>query len=277
MAEVWALQVPLWSYSLYMLVTLFTLSQHREGSSPIHQEPLSIHKMRKLLVFESCLMELFQKCPVCSRVCDVKKNIRGTFFAIVQRCPHCQYWRQWKSQPVIGHSTPAGNLQLSAAIYLSGASFFTVQKVFKAMQLQLHTYKQFRIHCCNFIEPAVLHKWKTDQAAILQRLSQEGSAILGGDMRADSPGHCAKYGSYTMMNLNTNNVIDIQLVQSNEVGGSTNMEKEGLKRSLKLMEESGINLDCIVSDRHPQIQKFLTDAKIIQFYDVWNFEKGNIF
>lgn len=57
------------------------------------------------------------------------------------------------------------------------------------MQLQIHSYKQFRVHCCSFIEPAVLHKWKTDQAAILQRLSQDGSAILGGDMRADSPGN----------------------------------------------------------------------------------------
>ncbi|XP_030269578.1 uncharacterized protein LOC115579945 isoform X2 [Sparus aurata] len=257
-------------------VTLLTKStDESEDPSTTHGEPLSTHKIRKLLVFETCLMELFEKRPVCSRVCDIKKNIRGTFFAIVQRCPHCLYQRRWKSQPVIGHSTPAGNLQLSAAIYFCGASFFNVQKVFKAMQLQIHSYKQFRVHCCSFIEPAVLHKWKTDQAAILQRLSQDGSAILGGDMRADSPGHSAKYGSYTLMDLNNNNVIDIQLVQNNEVGGSTNMEKEGLKRSLKVMEDSGIKLDCIVSDRHPQIQKFLTDAKITQYYDVWHFEKAS--
>lgn len=40
------------------------------------------------------------------------------------------------------------------------------------------------------------------------------------------------------------------------------------------MEESGIKFDCIVSDQHPQIQKFLSDAKITQYYDVWHFEKG---
>ncbi|XDV11168.1 hypothetical protein PO909_000180 [Leuciscus waleckii] len=230
--------------------------------------------MRKLLVFEECLMELFEKCPVCTKVCEVKTRLRGTFMEVWQRCPHCQYQRRWKSQPVIGNSTPAGNLQLSTAIYVSGASFFNIQKVFKAMQLQMHSYRQFRRHCRNFIEPAVLHKWKNDQAAVLQQLSTDGSAILGGDMRADSPGHSAKFGSYTMMDLNKNTVIDIQLVQSNEVGGSLNMEKEGLKRSLAVITESGIKLDCIVSDRLPQIQKFLTDAKITQYYDVWHFEKG---
>ncbi|CAM4713355.1 unnamed protein product [Leuciscus chuanchicus] len=187
-----------------------------EDTSPFPEQSSAIPKMRKLLVFEECLLELFEKCPVCTQVCEV----------------------------------------------------------FKAMQLQMHSYRQFRIHCRNFIEPAVLHKWKNDQAAVLQQLSTDGSAILGGDMRADSPGHSAKFGSYTMMDLNKNTVIDIQLVQSNEVGGSVNMEKEGLKRSLAVITESGIKLDCIVSDRLPQIQKFLTDAKITQYYDVWHFEKG---
>lgn len=63
--------------------------------------------------------------------------------------------------------------------------------------------------------------------------------------------------------------------KSNEVGGSYHMEKEGLRRSLDLLEESGINLDCIVTDRHPQIQKFLKDRKINHYYDVWHMAKGN--
>ncbi|CAG2218046.1 unnamed protein product [Mytilus edulis] len=37
--------------------------------------------------------------------------------------------------------------------------------------------------------------------------------VLGGDGRCDSPGYSAKYGSYTLMDLNTNKILDIQLVQ----------------------------------------------------------------
>ena len=50
--------------------------------------------------------------------------------------------------------------------------------------------------------------------------------------------------------------------KSNEVGGSHNMEKEGLKRSLELLESKGVAVDYIVTDRHPQIQKFLRDRNL---------------
>ena len=44
-----------------------------------------------------------------------------------------------------------------------------------------------------------------------------GHLILGGDTRADSPGHCAKYGSYTMMELNAKKIVVIQLIQMTSV------------------------------------------------------------
>lgn len=52
------------------------------------------------------------------------------------------------------------------------------------------------------------------------------------------------------------------------------MEKEGLKRSLEWLEACGVRLDCIVTDRHPQIQKFLKERNVTQYYDVWHLEKG---
>ncbi|KAJ4933026.1 hypothetical protein JOQ06_029864, partial [Pogonophryne albipinna] len=76
-----------------------------------------------------------------------------------------------------------------------------------------------------------------------------------------------------MMDLKNNKVVDLQLVQSNEVGGSYHMELEGLKRSLELLKERGVTLDCIVTDRHLQIQKFLRESSITQFFDVWHIEK----
>ena len=37
--------------------------------------------------------------------------------------------------------------------------------------------------------------------------------MIGGDGRADSPGYSAKFGSYTVMELKRDVVIDVQLVQ----------------------------------------------------------------
>ncbi len=53
------------------------------------------------------------------------------------------------------------------------------------------------------------------------------------------------------------------------------MEKEGLKRCLDHLEANGVAVEYITTDRHPQIQKFLRERNIVQFYDVWHFEKGD--
>ncbi|XP_031162793.2 uncharacterized protein LOC116055133 isoform X1 [Sander lucioperca] len=239
-------------------------------SSTVSQASLP-YDVPKYIVYENCLLELFESCPVCSSMCDVRKTIRGTFLAVDQTCHRCEFNRQWKSQPFIG-STPAGNIHLSAAVYFTGTSFIQMKKVFNAFGVRSMRYQAFRKHAKTYLEPAIVWKWKRAQQVELQSLSQQSKVIIGGDMRADSPGHCAKFGSYTVMNLETSTVIDIQLVQSNEVGGSYYMEKEGLKRSLALLEASGVTLDCIVTDRHLQIQKYLREKGYVNELIALTFE-----
>lgn len=54
------------------------------------------------------------------------------------------------------------------------------------------------------------------------------------------------------------------------------MEKEGLVRSLKFLQDSGLTVDTIITDRHPQIQKYLREMmpSITHYYDVWHTAKG---
>ncbi|KAG1924676.1 si:dkeyp-30e7.2, partial [Pimephales promelas] len=85
------------------------------------------HKMSKYIVYESCLLELFEVCLRCGRASRPRTRTMGTFLRVEQNCPHCGLSRTWNSQPIIG-SVPAGNLQLAAAVYASGASFSTLEK-----------------------------------------------------------------------------------------------------------------------------------------------------
>lgn len=48
-------------------------------------------------------------------------------------------------------------------------------------------YNTFRRHANLYIEPAIIHKWKSAQMAMIEKLKAQNN-ILGGDMRADSPG-----------------------------------------------------------------------------------------
>ena len=44
-------------------------------------------------------------------------------------------------------------------------------------------------------------------------MEEKQGLMLGGDGRADSPGHSAKYGSYSIIDLNKNKAITLKLVQ----------------------------------------------------------------
>ena len=135
----------------------------------------------------------------------------------------------------------------------------------------------YYFHSKIYLQPTVYKVWREHQNALLAELSvTPGGLVLGGDGRADSPGHSAKYGSYTVMEMRLNKVVDIQLVQSNEVGGSFHMELEGLKRTIQLLWQNDLVPSVIISDRHVSIQKWIREnlPDTTHYYDVWHVAKG---
>ncbi|CAJ1081064.1 uncharacterized protein LOC117830406 isoform X1 [Xyrichtys novacula] len=227
----------------------------------------------KYIVFESCLRELFQTCPLCRQECEVQQQRSGTFVSFSQLCPNCQFRRKWQNQPIRG-STPVGDLQMSAAIHFTGGSFAQVKKVSKAINLQMFQKDTFRRHVRMFLEPAIIHKWIKDQQILVQELKQKNKITLGGCIKMDSSGQSAKFSSCSLMELEKNKVIDVQLVQSCEVGVESNMEKEALRRGLDVLDVNHLNVDCIVTACNAQVQEYLKERQVTQYCDVCHFERG---
>lgn len=122
---------------------------------------------------------------------------------------------------------------MSGAILFSGASYTKTLRALGSMGLVCISDSTFKKHSREFLQPTVYRMWKAEQELLLNQLAaMSGKLEIGSDGRADSPGHSAKYGSYSVLELRLNKVIDIQLVQSNEVGGSYHMELEGLAGQL---------------------------------------------
>uniref|UniRef100_A0A8W8NUB4 Uncharacterized protein n=1 Tax=Magallana gigas TaxID=29159 RepID=A0A8W8NUB4_MAGGI len=92
----------------------------------------------------------------------------------------------------------------------------------------------------SYVVPASIFTWDFHQQTLLAEY-QGRPLTLGGDAWCDSPGFSAKFGSYTLMELSSGKILDFQLLQSNEVPGSTHMELEGLKIGLKHLEDAGIS------------------------------------
>ena len=77
-----------------------------------------------------------------------------------------------------------------------------------------YSERAFYQHQNDFLHPCITDVYKQQQAKLLAEIKKEKRAlVIGGDGRADSPGHSAKFGSYTVMELKKKVVIDVQLVQ----------------------------------------------------------------
>ena len=65
-------------------------------------------------------------------------------------------------------------------------------------------------------------------------------------------------------------------MQSNLVASSNHMEKEGLKNALQFLMEKSINIGALITDRHKQVTKFVSQSypDIDHRFDVWHVAKG---
>lgn len=173
-----------------------------------------IHEGRTFIVFESALMQLFRECTSCNRKCtNISKTVIGSFLRITQKCIRCNHTFIWNSQPFVG-GTPAGNILTSAAILYTGLIPAKALRVFKVLGCATISRKTFFRHQMYYLHPATDHIWKQEQKTLLEKMKTEKKKlIIGGDGRADSPGHSAKYGTYSALELTCNKIIDFQVVQ----------------------------------------------------------------
>ncbi|XP_034321406.2 uncharacterized protein [Magallana gigas] len=107
--------------------------------------------------------------------------------------------------------------------------------------------------------PQSLHQSLTESSQVMLQLYLHGTSIrpscstIMREWHCDSPGVSDKFGPNTLMAVETGRVVDFQLVQSNEVAGSTQMELEGLQR----FENAGLHVQTLVTYIHIIVKKLM--------------------
>lgn len=175
---------------------------------------------------------------------------------------------EWESQQCL-------NIFVSGAIVFSGSNVAKCLRLFQHLKLQMMSTSTFSRIQSAYVIPSCIFTWDYHLETLLQEY-QGQRLTLGGDARCDSPGYSAKYGSYTLMDLETGKILDFQLVQSNEVKSSVHMELEGLKRGIQQLEDAGLQIDNIITDRHGMVRKFMRTEHPDKnhYFDVWHVAKG---
>lgn len=228
---------------------------------------------RKFVVFESCLRQLFLVCVTCHRQCSVYlTRMIGSMIVLRQQC-NFGHTRQWSSQPCNG-TMPYGNLSTAACLFFNGCSPVKFLNICHHLRIPMIKLRTFNLMQANYLIPAVKTVWDKTQLQLLHTLVGK-NCVVGGDARCCSPGHTAKFSSYTIMDLQTSKILDVKLVQVNEVKNSNAMELEGLKRCLTFLKQY-INITSLTTDRHVMVKKYLADEmKHIQhWFDVWHVAKN---
>ena len=126
-----------------------------------------------------------------------------------------------------------------------------------------------------FLFPVLNQAWENEQKIVRQELINNSAINLNGDGRCDSPGHNAKYGTYTLMDDDSGKVMAFSVVQVSEVTSCNAMDKEGFKHCIESLEGDRVEVDRIDTDRHVSISSFMNKElpQINNQYDVWHLSK----
>ena len=193
----------------------------------------SVSGMRKFLVFENNLLDLFSMCQLqgCGKplVTKAETSTKGFALSVHTTCIAGHDFR-WNSQPSI-KGTAACNVLVPAAIFITGNSYSSFMELCDVMNLQAlstrHCYSMQR----RYIIPEIEEMWELHNTAVLSAL--HGSAlVLSGDARCDSPGHCASMGTYSLLDDASGLIIAQETIHVTEVANSYWLEIEGMKRSI---------------------------------------------
>ena len=79
---------------------------------------------------------------------------------------------------------------------------------------------------------------------------------LAGDARSDSPGYSAKYITYSVIEMESKIVLDLNHV-SEINNNSVAVEKLGLRRILERLDDNDITVSTLAMDRSTQIKGFM--------------------
>ena len=180
------------------------------------------------IIFENALLLLFTICRFCcAPTADVSKTIQGSFLKIRQQCSKCHHLFVWESQPFHGN-IPAGNIITSAAILFTGLLPGKALRMLQVLNCASISRKTFFRHQSSILQPSIQRVWNRQQQSLFDNIiSRNHHLILAGDGRSDSPGHSAKYGSYTVIDMTLNKVVDFRLVQVNHIS-QTDYEQQSL-------------------------------------------------
>lgn len=156
----------------------------------------------------------------------------------------------------LGEGVYVNSQQAAASILLSGNNFAKIERMADFYGLAFLSKSTFYRYQRLYLIPEINEWWTSTRDELLREFVGQ-DIVVGGDGQCDSPGFNAKNLCYFMVEVNTNYIIDIEIVDKRHVGlTSTNMEKEAVKRGLEKLAQD-IKVVELVTDASTSVKALL--------------------
>ena len=235
-----------------------SLDEESADETILSEKAPSVVKEKKYIVFWSCLETLLQRlrCVECSSPMNtVDTTELGSCLTARVECLNGHEIIKWDSQPK-SERMPLGNFLIAGAILCSGQTFERVRGMFSLINITTISSTTYEKMQKDYFIPQISAAWIEEQSkAIAEIKSREVPVRLASDGRCDSPGFSAKYCLYSHIDLQTNKILSLQLVQVSETGSSGKMEVLGYERGMDYLLQQGLNIELCTTDRHVQVRK----------------------
>ena len=259
------------------------------------ESEINLAKLSRYIVSSSKLTEL--KGNICTSVlpagdrgiCGQQRKFstskRGSVLLLSWTCDnkHCGIWSS-SEVLCVAHTSEihVNDILSTACILLSGNNFAKIIQYFKFLNLQLPQESTFYRVQKLFCIPEVFNFWDRMKTTILNVFKQYNDICLSGDGRNDSPGHCARYCCYFVMDQFVKVIVDLEVMDCREVKGvSTNMEQEALQRVLlrlmKVLDLADMTTDAsstLIKQTRELKQKHPELNKLFHSLDIWHKAKS---
>ncbi|XP_037623771.1 uncharacterized protein LOC119487169 [Sebastes umbrosus] len=140
-------------------------------------------------------------------------------------------WRS-SSQSALKYGMLIGDFMLAVNILLSGNNYAKVALLFKFMNMGMVGRSTFFKIQDTYCVDTIKQFWEEKRGLVISQLKPKASVVALGDGRMDSPGFCAQYCTYSVMENDSKDIISMVTVDKRETArNSVIMEKEAFIRT----------------------------------------------
>ena len=166
----------------------------------------------------------------------------------------------WRSQQVINRYA-LGDLRLAASTLYSANTYAKLEAFFKLANIPFLCRTSYYNIQKNFVFGVLNEAWLDEKTILISGIKKKPGYALSRDGCCDSPGHCAKYMKYSILDQASNKVIDMEICQCTRAGNSNRMEKFAFAKVLNRLKNENIEIEMLTTDRHSQIRKHMREEE----------------